>query len=195
MNEGKRDEAWWSAHHAEEGWQVKWGFDSGDCFAVFPLLPKLPGEGDADRWSRSFIPLRDADEMLCIESDVVEVLLRRVLETRFDPSLDHGRDEVFPGCPPHFDWYFDNVYTVETCRGICSLLRSAAESLAGFPNDVPVCVTGAGDVATCRPSDDGWARPLAAADARRDCLLIAEYLERVASSAERQGATVTFSGP
>lgn len=195
MADRTSDETWWRGHRDEEGWQVKWGFDSGDCFTVFPLLPKFPGESDSARWSRSFIPLRDADEILCIESDVVEVLLRRMLGARFDISLDHGRDEIFPGCTPHFDWYFDNAYTIGACRDICSLLRNTAEKLEEFPGDVPVYITETGDAIACRPSTDDWWHPLAASDARRDCLLIAEYLERVATSAERQGATVSFSGP
>lgn len=189
------DEAWQNAHYEEDGWQVKWGFDLGDCFTVFPLLPKLPGECDNDRWLRSFIPLRDADEMLCIESNVVEMLLREILEDRFDPSLDHSRGEALLNRTPHFDWYFCNTYTVDSCRDICDIMRNTARKLATFPRNTAVRITATGDIAAFQPSEDDWRPPLAASDARRDCLFIAEHLERVAASAEKQGATVSFSGP
>lgn len=162
---------------------------------MFPLLPKLPGESDSDRWSRSFTPLRDAREMLCIESNVVETLLREILEERFDASLDHGRDEVFPGYTPRFDWYFDNAYAVDTCRDICGLMRDAAKKLAELPSNATVRITKTGDVVACKPPEDDWWYPPTAADASNNCLFIAKHLERVAASAERQGATVSFSGP
>lgn len=184
-----------NVHHEKEDWQVKWGFDPGDCFTVFPLLPKLPGESDSDRWSRSFVPLRDASEMLCIESNAMETLLREILEDRFDTSIDHGRGEMFPRYTLHFDWYFDNAYTVDSCRDICSLMRNAAKKLAELPRNTTVRIAATGSIVACQPPEDDWWYPPTAADARRNCLLIAKHLERIAASAERQGATVSFSGP
>lgn len=126
---------------------------------MFPLLPKLPDESSSDRWLRSLVPMGDADEMLCIESNTMEALLRKVLEARFDASLDHGRDEMFPDLMPHFDWYFDNAYTVEACRDVCGLMRDAADKLAGFPGDACVCIAETGDVMARQPSEGGWWRP------------------------------------
>lgn len=194
---GEPSGAWWAAHFDEDAWHVKWGFDSGDCFTIFPMLPKLAGEDYAERWERSFVPLRDADEMLCIESGVVEVLLHRVLEARFDPALDVNNAEADPWRSPRFDWYCDNVYTTGACREICSLLRSAAEALAWLPAETPVRLDEAGGVVTCEtaPEGEAWWSPLSAADARGDCERIAELLEKVIASAEKQGALVSFSGP
>lgn len=196
-SEKEPSKAWWAAHFDEGAWHVKWGFDSGDCFTVFPMLPKLAGEDYTERWERSFVPLRDADEMLCIESEVVEVLLRRVLEARFDSVLDVNNAEADPWRSLRFDWYCDNVYTAESCREICSLLRSAAEALARLPAETPVRLDEAGGIVTCETAPDGeaWWSPLGAAGARRDCGRIAELLEKVIASAEKQRALVSFSGP
>lgn len=164
---------------------------------MFPLLPKLPGENEESRWSRSFVPVRDADELLCIKSDVVEALLCRILIARFDTTLEPNTKEAASWRSSGFDWYYDNAYSLTACREICSLMREAEGSLAGLPDDVPVYIAEAGAVVVCTSSfgDEACGCPLTVSEARNDCRLIAEYLERVIASAERQGALVTFSGP
>lgn len=189
---GEPSDSWWRAHLDETSWHVKWGFDSGDCFTVFPLIPRLSEEDEERRWERSFVPLRDTDELLSIESEIVDALLRRVLETRFDAALPPNGPEGYPWRSPKFDWYFDNAYTTEACRGICSLMRSAAESLSSYPAGTPVRLDETGGVVTEEPASGST---LSATDARKDCLCIADLLEKVVVSAEGQGALVCFSGP
>lgn len=195
MSERQPSEAWWKAHADESPWHVKWGFDSGDCFCVYPFLPKLPNESEGERCTRSFVPCRDADELLCIASGVVEVLLRRILSARFVPSLQPIIHEQLPYSNKSFDWYFENVYTVDTCRGICDVLRQASGKFAALSDDVYAFLDENGEVMSYKRPED-WIDPLPLpSEAAKDCLLIADYLERVIASAEKQGALVTFSGP
>lgn len=119
---------------------MKWGFDPGDCFTVFPLLPLLTGESEEDRWTRSFCPLKEKGEMLCIESSVVEALLRRMLEEHFHANLDINSRKVTPWRAQGFDWYYDNAYTVSECRVIRDKLRVLSSTLEGIPeNDAYTC--------------------------------------------------------
>lgn len=191
------DEAWWEAHFDQSDWHVKWGFDSGDRFTVFPLLPKLPGENDAERWQRSFVPLRDADEMLCIASDTVEALLHRILVARFDATLEPNTKIGDSWRSDGFDWYYDNVYTVAVCRDICALMCKAAKELDALPDATLISLTETGEVAMHSNATGGatCTTPMTASEARTDCRLIAELLEKVAASAEKQGALVSFCGP
>lgn len=178
-----------------EGWHVKWGFDPGDCFTVFPLLPQLPGESGEDRWTRSFCPLKAKGEMLCIESNVVEALLRRMLEVYFDADLDINSRKVTPWRLQGFDWYYDNAYTVSECGVIRDKLRVLSSMLEGIPADRRIYVSGDGRiVAAGAESDEAWGS-LPAGEAARDCTLISSLLEKVLISAEAQQAVVTFSGP
>lgn len=196
MNDSKPDKTWWQAHFDESDWHVKWGFDSGDCFTVFPLLPQLPEESNEERWHRSFVTLRDTGNMLCIASDVIEALLCEVLVARFDTALATNTTMPDSCRLSGFDWYFDNVYSIAACKDMCSLMQKAARDLVSLPDAKSVRITSTGEI-VCQPPPDGElsCRPLSASEARRDCLLIAEYLERVTTSAEKQGALVVFSGP
>lgn len=174
---------------------MKWGFDPGDCFTVFPLLTPLPGESGEDRWARSFHPLRAKGEMLCIESSVVEALLRRMLEEHFDANLDINCRKVTPWRLQGFDWYYDNAYTVSECRVIRDKLRVLSSTLEGISANRRIYVSGDGRIVTARvKSDETWGS-LSAGEAARDCTIISELLEKVLISAEAQQAVVTFSGP
>ena len=178
-----------------EGWHVKWGFDPGDCFTVFPLLPLLTGESEEDRWTRSFCPLKEKGEMLCIESSVVEALLRRMLEEHFHANLDINSRKVTPWRAQGFDWYYDNAYTVSECRVIRDKLRVLSSTLEGIPANRRIYVSGDGRIVSARvESDETWGS-LSAGEAARDCTLISDLLEKVLISAEAQQAVVTFSGP
>ena len=175
-------------------WRVIWGFDPSDAFAIMPVMPLLPGEEDLARWMRSRAQAYERGEVLSICEDAVGPLLYDMLVARFDSELEDNALEMEGRFDGGFEWYGENYYAPGVCRQICSLLKRAAVELASVSDDVPVYLTEFGGVVIVEEKGT-WHAVMPAGVARVDCGLIAKFLSIIADSAERQGATVVFSGP
>lgn len=166
---------------------------AGGRIAAFPLLSKLPGESEADRVERSLAGARETGVAFDISAGTDEVLLRRILRARLDPSLLPSDDMLW--LTPGYERFSESVYSTAACAEVCSVLRAAAGDMTRLADDCYVFIDENGEVMSSRSISDEMAlQPLLPSEAARDCLLIADCLEKVVASAERQGALVAFSG-
>lgn len=107
---------------------IKRGFHNGDNFLVFPLLIKENTETYHDNIWRSFRHSKANDLMFSVDSEVIQRLLKPLLQEFFDPILEANRDLqnpcTFANQTTCFEWYGENTYTVESCNKIIERLRS-----------------------------------------------------------------------
>lgn len=159
--------------------------------AAFPLFPKLPEESEMDRMERSLARARETGVAFGIGEGTFEVLLRRILRARLDSSLLPSDDMLW--LTPGYERFSENVYSTVACAEVCFVLRAAAEDMTRLADDRHVFIDEDGKVMGSRGiSDEVVAQPLRPSEAARDCLLIADCLEKVVASAEGQGALVAF---
>lgn len=187
-------------------WSVTWGFDPGDVFLVFPILPGGEREGAWDRWSRSLELAKKRGEILSIGSEAVDCLLLEELVRRFDPEFEMNRELDTGYRDRRFDWYHDNAYTLADCLCMAGTLEQAAEGLDGVRAEDTVRLDGssvvARDVGDPVNEEDAPDRffcridAMPAGIARDRALRIADGIRRVVEAAREHGCdAVTFCGP
>ena len=115
-----------------------------------------------------------------------------MLEARFDPTIPANADFNNPctlaNPETSFDWYGENVYAVDDCRVMASMLRHASDELASAAGPVSLNER-------CAIVPDGGYRAIEASVASRMCLACANAIEAVADDAEGLCGLVAFIGP
>lgn len=172
-----------------------WGHMSGGAVDVFPVSAserEVPGE---DSLYRARTQALEEGTLASFDEDVFSVLVEDALCARFDPSLQAGqgresRDAEPSGCG--YDHNGDNLFAAESCLEIARELRGAAAAISSLPPRFVLRL--ARDLSVTLSPTEGGHAGVSARVARPGCLLIADALEAIASSAG-EGGRVCFMGP
>lgn len=183
----------------EEGWLVKWGFDTGDCFLVGPY------ERNEDGSLRSPVDARVRERRwLCVESAVVDCLLLAELKRRYDPECPHPADAVRELGSRGFDFYYENAFSAEATEDLADGLARAMPALEEAGEDAMVKLDGERVIVRDEAEDDDWRGldawlsvrgHMRASDALRAAGALVRGLREVAEAARQAGVPVCFDGP
>lgn len=172
-----------------------WGHMSGGAVDVFPVSAsewEVPGEGSLYRARTQAL---EGGTLASFDEDVFGVLVEDALRALFDPGLQEDWDRRYRETDPSrykYDHYDNNLFVPETCLEIARGLRGAAVEVSSLPPQSVLRL--ARDFSIAPKPTEGGNMGVSARIARPGCLLIADVLEAIASSAG-EGGRVCFMGP